>query len=48
MYVPKSDLQETNRQIIDQSNRLRRNNLVMYNVPEGAEGLENGVMWENS
>ena len=40
---PKSDLQEANRQIIDQSNRLRRNNLVMYNVPEGAEGLENGV-----
>lgn len=37
--MSKSVLQEANREIIDLSNRLRRNNLVMYNVPEGAEGV---------
>ena len=39
MYqVSKRELCEANRQIVDLSNRARRNNLIMYNVPEGTEG----------
>ena len=36
--VSKRELYEANRQIVDLSNHARRNNLIMYNVPEGTEG----------
>lgn len=31
---------QLNERLEDQANRLRRNNIVMHNVPEGAEGIE--------
>ena len=38
--VSKREFDEANRQIVDLSNRARRNNLIiyMYNVPEGTGG----------